>query len=245
VDTLVLNPNVRWCESADGIIILDLASGAVHSIHPRAHALWGKIVSVTALSRLFELAEYTSFIQRLIDIGVVRRGQCSARGGTPSLPLKLRSAMHALRVAPFNVLRFKHGKIVTTFALFVSLDLVLRVWGFGRLHQIVSAIDVRRGPSRVGSIRAARHLVDTLCRWYPVTARCLLRSAVLTILLREEGVPADLVICVQKAPLMMHACVEVYSRVVSEENLNREILLELYRMTGERADETQPRLKTA
>ena len=68
-------------------------------------------------------------------------------------------------------------------------------------------------PNALGNICSA---VDSACTWYWKGVLCLQRSAVLTCLLRERGVPAEMVIGVQQAPFRAHAWAEVNGNVVSD-----------------------------
>ena len=58
--------------------------------------------------------------------------------------------------------------------------------------------------------------VDIACIWYWKQVLCLQRSAAITCLLRELGVPAQLVIGAQQIPFRAHAWVEVNGRVIHE-----------------------------
>jgi hypothetical protein len=58
--------------------------------------------------------------------------------------------------------------------------------------------------------------VDIACIWYWKQVLCLQRSAAITCLLRELGVPAQLVIGAQQIPFRAHAWVEVRGNVIHE-----------------------------
>jgi hypothetical protein len=58
--------------------------------------------------------------------------------------------------------------------------------------------------------------VALACMWYPKETLCLQRSVVAVNLLRDEGVPAVMVIGAQQLPLRSHAWVEVEGRVVND-----------------------------
>jgi len=65
--------------------------------------------------------------------------------------------------------------------------------------------------------------VDMACIWYWKEALCLQRSAATTCVLRQCGVPAQLVIGAQQMPVRAHAWVEVDGRVVNDKSYVREI----------------------
>jgi Transglutaminase-like superfamily len=65
--------------------------------------------------------------------------------------------------------------------------------------------------------------VDLACIWYWKQALCLQRSAVTARLLKQHGVPAELVIGVQTMPVRAHAWVEVGRAVVNDRPYIRDI----------------------
>jgi hypothetical protein len=58
--------------------------------------------------------------------------------------------------------------------------------------------------------------VDTFCIWYPLLVLCLQRSAATTCVLRRYGVPAEMVIGVQKLPFRAHAWVECAGQAIND-----------------------------
>ncbi len=73
------------------------------------------------------------------------------------------------------------------------------------------------------SVASLVDAVDLACTWYPKTAPCLQRSAVLARLLRQRGIAAELLIGVQRFPFRSHAWVEVAQRPVNERARVREV----------------------
>jgi Transglutaminase-like superfamily len=66
--------------------------------------------------------------------------------------------------------------------------------------------------------------IDMACMCYPKQVLCLQRSAATACLLRRYGLPAQMVIGVQKLPFKAHAWVELDGRVVND----KPYLLEMY-----------------
>jgi hypothetical protein len=111
--------------------------------------------------------------------------------------------------------------IGTALVEFVRLDLA--AWrGFGNLRRAVMGQRVRShrapAPSEVDRVVSA---VWRACALYVRPARCLLRSAAVTRMLRRRGINASLVIGCQHVPLRAHAWVEVEGRVVSDDIRDR------------------------
>ena len=72
-----------------------------------------------------------------------------------------------------------------------------------------------RGTDSVERICAA---VDVACVWYWKQVLCLQRSAATAVLLKQAGVPAQMVVGVQHMPFKAHAWVEVEGRVVNDKS---------------------------
>jgi hypothetical protein len=65
--------------------------------------------------------------------------------------------------------------------------------------------------------------MDMACIWYPKEVLCLQRSAATACLLKQYGVPAQMVIGAQQMPFRSHAWVEVEGRVVNDKPYTPEI----------------------
>jgi hypothetical protein len=87
---------------------------------------------------------------------------------------------------------------------------------FAALHRRIQQWPVARREVTPGTDERIREAINRACVWYPRTSLCLPRSAVVTCLLRDAGVPAQMVIGVQKIPFKAHAWVEVSGRVVND-----------------------------
>jgi hypothetical protein len=87
---------------------------------------------------------------------------------------------------------------------------------FAALHLKIQNWPVARRRVAPGTDERVREAIERACVWYPKTSLCLPRSAVATCLLRDAGIPAQLVIGVQKIPFKAHAWVEVAGRVVND-----------------------------
>lgn len=87
---------------------------------------------------------------------------------------------------------------------------------------------VRRRPCRSGLLTGATaeqicDAVDLACMWYWKHVLCLQRSAATACLLKDHGVPAQLVIGAQHTPFRAHAWVEVNGRVVNDKSYTNEL----------------------
>lgn len=102
-------------------------------------------------------------------------------------------------------------------ALFILLtyDLLSMVCRFQTLHSMVQHWEVVGSPQQ-NTIDRICTSVNYACIWYPKQALCLQRSFVTTYLLRKHGVPARMVMGVQKLPFKAHAWVEVDGQAINE-----------------------------
>ena len=101
----------------------------------------------------------------------------------------------------------------------VIFDVLMKALTFRRFHDLV-----RRFPTlRAKSLQAGSDTVEGICSavdraavFYFKRAWCLQRSALTTCLLRLRGVPAEMVIGVQKMPFAAHAWVEREGQVLND-----------------------------
>lgn len=104
-------------------------------------------------------------------------------------------------------------KALTRLILF---DLYLLRGNFEVLHRKVHNYPTGKKRALPNLVERICSAVDVACVWYPKRALCLQRSATTTCLLRSYGVPAQMVIGIQKLPFKAHAWVEVQGRVVND-----------------------------
>ena len=113
--------------------------------------------------------------------------------------------------------------VLKAYLSLIHFDWYLARGNFAELYERVRNCPVAArtpGPDDVGRINFA---IDTACIWYWKEARCLQRSAATTCLLKDYGVPAQMVIGAQQMPFRAHAWVEVDSRVVNDKPYTPEI----------------------
>jgi hypothetical protein len=107
-----------------------------------------------------------------------------------------------------------------TFIAFVGLTaayLWLKIAGFQSLIRRVEGWPT--GEPRANADEICRRVIAMLHRaqiYYPRKVRCLQHSAVMTCLLRSQGISAEMVIAAQEFPPKSHAWVEVSGEVVND-----------------------------
>jgi hypothetical protein len=112
---------------------------------------------------------------------------------------------------------------VRAYLALLRFELFLWRGDFAGLYDAVrrrTCSSVERGNGTAENICAA---VDLASIWYWKQVLCLQRSAVAACLLRDNGVPAELVIGAQQMPFRAHAWVEVHGRVVNDKSYANEM----------------------
>lgn len=102
------------------------------------------------------------------------------------------------------------------FVVLLSLERSLHSGNFAAIHNRVRKTPVRQLPAVPGVAERTCAAVDNACLWYWKQVLCLQRSAATVILLREQGIAAELVIGAQHMPFRAHAWVEVEGKVVND-----------------------------
>jgi hypothetical protein len=113
--------------------------------------------------------------------------------------------------------------LVRALCSLVMFDLIAVRRGFAGVQRWVTA---RKAVTPELSSRGVEEIfsaVERACSYYPKTAVCLQRSAVLTKLLKKHGIKAQLVIGVKHFPFRSHAWVEVDDIVVNDNQRVREV----------------------
>jgi hypothetical protein len=87
---------------------------------------------------------------------------------------------------------------------------------FARLHRLVKSWPINLRSVSPDCIERVCDEVNLALIWYPKRVLCLQRAAVTTCLLRDCGVPAQMVLGAQKLPFKAHAWVEVNGKAINE-----------------------------
>lgn len=106
--------------------------------------------------------------------------------------------------------------VLKAYGKLIYFDLYLARGNFSALYEKVRNHPVRKKRPSSPSSEEICAAVDMACIWYWKEALCLQRSAATACLLKEFGVPAQLVIGAQQMPFKAHAWVEVEGRVVND-----------------------------
>jgi hypothetical protein len=102
------------------------------------------------------------------------------------------------------------------FRKLIQFDVHLVRRDFEALYDSVRTWPIAEEVVRAHSVEEVCAAMDTACVWYWKEVLCLQRAAATTCLLKNYGVPAQLVIGAQQIPFKAHAWVEVEGRVVND-----------------------------
>ena len=106
---------------------------------------------------------------------------------------------------------------VKSYLLLIRVQIVLKRYGFKRLHDTVRELQTEDIPeSKRIPCESLCHAIDLACVFYPKTVFCLQRSAAAILLLRPHGWPAELVTGCALGILENHAWVEVNGQIVND-----------------------------
>jgi hypothetical protein len=106
-----------------------------------------------------------------------------------------------------------------TFEMLYYLAVYWRIVKRNDFPALYNRIRAQKVSPRVWSPDAVRTIsahLDNVCAFLPVQAACLLRSAVLTTVLRRRGMPAELVFGATRQPFKGHAWVELNGEVIND-----------------------------
>ncbi len=96
----------------------------------------------------------------------------------------------------------------------VRYDLVIRTFGFKRIHQGLRELPVQ--PKTTATVAQVCSAMTKAITWYCKPVHCLQRSAATARLLRASGCAGRLVIGYRSVPFFSHAWVEVAGKVIND-----------------------------
>jgi hypothetical protein len=106
--------------------------------------------------------------------------------------------------------------VLKAYLKLILFDLYLARGNFAALYDKVRNYPVAAHALAPDAIKDICSAVDMACIWYWKEALCLQRSAATACLLKQYGLPAQMVIGTQQMPFKAHAWVEVDGRVVND-----------------------------
>lgn len=114
-------------------------------------------------------------------------------------------------------------RVLRAYLKLIQFDLYLARGNFSALYEKVRKYPRRKEAPEPEAIQRICYAVDFACIWYWKEALCLQRSAATACLLKQYGVPAQLVLGAQQMPFKAHAWVEVEGQVVNDKPYTQEM----------------------
>jgi hypothetical protein len=105
----------------------------------------------------------------------------------------------------------------------IHFDFYLARGNFSALYELVRNRPLGKQVPRPDAIERVCSAMDMACICYWKEVLCLQRSAATASLLKDYGVPAQMIIGVQQMPFKAHAWVEVTGRVVNDKPYTTEM----------------------
>jgi hypothetical protein len=113
--------------------------------------------------------------------------------------------------------------ILKAYLKLIHFDLYLARGNFAALCDKVRNYPIEKHAPFSNVVERICSAVDMACIWYWKEALCLQRSAATACLLKNYGVPAQMVVGAQQIPFKAHAWVEVEGHVVNDKPYTPEI----------------------
>jgi hypothetical protein len=107
--------------------------------------------------------------------------------------------------------------IAESYLFLIRIEFLMRFGDLESIHTLVRKWEIRNAKSQtLPSVPNLCHAIDLACVLYLKPVHCLQRSAATTMLLREYGHKAEMVIGAQVFPFRSHAWVEVDGAIVND-----------------------------
>lgn len=222
--------SVREIATSDGAILLDLEGRKCIALTPVAFKIWTLTKSHLSCAEIAEklAAEFNvplqevqddtrEFLQGLASAGLLSLTRTAqTRSFLLRLALLLRRACLASQNLPRGSTDKMRSPIMKALFALLALDILHVSQDFSAMCELVRGWQKAPRTANPDAVRRICRAVAYACIWYPKRVLCLQRSAVMTCLLRERGVPAEMVMGAQIIPFKAHAWTEVGGRPIDE-----------------------------
>lgn len=111
--------------------------------------------------------------------------------------------------------------VLRAYLKLIYFEFYLARGNFAGLYKVIRTYPMSERFSKV-AIEEICTAIDLACIWYWKEVLCLQRSAATACLLKQYGIPAQMLIGAQQMPFRAHAWVEVNGQVVNDKPYMRE-----------------------
>jgi hypothetical protein len=105
----------------------------------------------------------------------------------------------------------------------IHFDIYLAPGNFAALYDKIRNYPIAKKAPSPDAIEQICSAIDIACIWYWKEVLCLQRSAATACLLKQHGVPAQMIIGAKQMPFRAHAWVEVDGRVINDKSYTPEL----------------------
>lgn len=229
--------SVREAATQDGAVLLDIREGRCLGITPTGMEIWQGLKAKRATKDII-----TSLIDRYPEVGpeliekdvhqflaaLRSKRLLSLENKKPDEPV-LTSCVrllhpHSSQVKSTALKEPKHLLLKALLGLLI-FDVFRFGSNFTRIHKAVRDWPVADRKCAHDIARHVSRAMNYAYVWYPKRVRCLQRAAVMTCLLRNCGLNAQMVIGVRKMPFKAHAWTELGGQVLNERRNVQDIYL--------------------
>lgn len=235
-----VSPQVRTCLTGDTFVLMDIERDRIYSLDRVGADMWRLLVAGHDLEAIADNisnaygapvsvvhGDLLRFVEGLEKKGLLaRNGTKTHVASRPAQP-----PVCAFPKAPTQPAATPGGPGLVAHAVWrlLRVDLELSLRGFRHLYRWVAEYPTKPIGYAEGAVAAVCRALDHAIALYPRQAPCLPRSAATTCLLRDQGVPAALVVGARKHPFRAHAWVEVNGVVVNDKRGVKDYYVELDR----------------
>ena len=228
-----VSPHICSSSNKDGSIILNVERGLLYSLIGVGSLMWTKLTAhpggltldaiVRSISTHFERVpphqikrDVENLLTQLSQKGIVEVRDSRVERTAETTRAWLSNNVQLMAYITVKLLLDLRLKTLAAFFGIGAVNMMLSMWGFRAVHQVVRGWPVNNKSASPETQREVSEAVDKATTWYPSQAMCLQRSAITVCLLRQYGVFAELVIGCRKIPFKAHAWVEVDGQVVND-----------------------------
>jgi len=232
---------VKEIETQDGAALLDIQQGLCLSLTPIAARIWRHLKLDHSPEEITDILaeEFGNAPRHVIQQDVLRfiadlRNQrlvltsSEQPAQTEAFPLFVallqprRLAVADTLTCPVRVPRFLFWKALLGLVVF---DVFRFGNNFSKIHACVKLWPTTHRPIPSDVVERICRAISYASMCYPKRVLCLQRSAVTTCLLRNSGMPAQMVVGARKFPFKAHAWTEVNGRAINERRDVQQIYL--------------------
>jgi hypothetical protein len=223
------SPSVREVLTPDGAVLLDIRQRLCLGLTPVATEIWRLLKMklsfhqiVNRLAKEFDAPQQVisddvrDLLQEFQHKGILTLGPPLKTSARKKWSCEVLLWLHRRRHAQIDFRLTPRLLTIKAFCALLLFDLTGLAEDFVFMQDFISRWTARPDSPPADAVEKVCYAVNHACVWYPKRVLCLQRSAVTTCLMRDCGVPAQMVLGAQKMPFKAHAWTEVNCKPINE-----------------------------